>query len=138
MPRKSAASLAFPSLIRTERLSPPPDLSADERTVFLNVVATTAADHFRPPDAPLLVAYCRQVLLEREAASHLATEGHVIDGKPNAWVGIQLQAAKTLLQLARALKLTPTARRPTASSRAKPQRLSIYEQMDLEHGDGAV
>jgi phage terminase small subunit len=137
MPRRSAASLHFPNLSRVDRLSPPLDLSQDERTVFLDVIATTPADHFHPSDAPLLATYCRQILLEREAASHLATGGHVIDGKPNAWVAIQLQASKAMLQLARALKLTPTARRPTASSRAKPQQLSYYERMRLEQSDAA-
>ena len=133
MPRKSAAaSLHFPNLTRIDRLSPPPDLTKDERTVFLDVVAACQADHFHVSDTPLLVNYCRQILLEREAASHLAAQGHVIDGKPNAWVAIQQHASKALLQLSRALKLTPTARRPTASSRTRPQGLSYYERLALE------
>jgi phage terminase small subunit len=106
--------------------------------VFVGIVGANAADHFRSSDSPLLIAYCRAILLEREAAEHLATEGHVIDGKPNAWVGIQAQTSKTMLQLARALKLTPTARRPSASRAGKPQTLSYYErQALLESSDGA-
>jgi phage terminase small subunit len=133
MPRQSAASLAFPHLIRTERLSPPAELSQDERALFVSLVSTTPADHLRPSDAPLLVAYCRAILLEREAAEHLATQGHVtVDNKPSAWFTIQMQAHRSMLQLARALKMTPTARRPSASRAGKPQQLSYYDQMRLE------
>jgi hypothetical protein len=48
-----------------------------------------------------------------------------------------MAASKAMLQLARALKLTPTARRPSASRAGKPQQLSYYEQMRLEQSDGA-
>jgi phage terminase small subunit len=139
MPRKSAAaSLHFPNLTRIDRLSPPPDLTKDERTVFVDVIAACQAAHFHASDRPLLIVYCRQILLEREAASHLAKQGHVIDGKPNPWAAIHQQASKALLQLSRALKLTPTARKPTASSRAKPQQLSYYERARLENSDGEI
>jgi phage terminase small subunit len=113
MPRPSAASLHFPSIIRTERLAPPAELSPDERQIFVDIVSTVAADHFRPSDSPLLVAYCRAILLEREAAEHLATHGRVsLDNKPSAWLAIQAQATKSMLSLSRALKLSPMARRP--------------------------
>jgi hypothetical protein len=95
MPRKSAASLHFPDIVRTERLSPPADLNASEREVFLNVVATTAADHFRPSDLPLLSAYARAVVREREASEHLATQGVVsIDNKLSAWAAVQASGAQ--------------------------------------------
>jgi phage terminase small subunit len=133
MPRQSAASLHFPSFIRTERLSPPIDLSPDERALFVSIVATNPADHFRPSDAPLLCSYVRAILLEREAAENLATQGHVtVDNKPSAWHAILAQATKSMLQLARALKLTPTARRPSASRAGKPQQTSYYDQMRLQ------
>jgi phage terminase small subunit len=134
MPRQSAASLHFSSsVIRTERLSPPSDLSPDERAIFISLVSTNAADHFRPSDAPLLCSYVRAILLEREAAEHLATQGHVtFDNKPSAWLAIMAQANKSMLSLARALKLTPTARRPSASRAGKPQQTSYYDQMRLQ------
>jgi phage terminase small subunit len=132
MPRHSAASLQFPNLSRVDRLQPAPELSPDERELFTGFVASVAADHFRPSDAPLLTAYCRQILLEREAAEHLAQGIVSIDNTASAWVAIQQQALKQMLQLARALKLTPTARRPAAIRAGKPQSTSYYDRMTLE------
>ena len=134
MPRRSAASLHFPAFTRVERLTPPPELSPDERALFIDIVSATPADHFRASDLPLICSYARAILLEREAAAHLAAQGHVsIDNKPSAWLGIQTQACKTMLSLARALKLTPTARRPSQSRAGKPQPpTSYYDRMRLE------
>jgi phage terminase small subunit len=133
MPRRSAASHFHQAFTRVDRLCPPPDLSPDERALFVRVVSATPADHFKPSDAPLLCSYVRAVLLERKAAENLAAQDYVtIDNKPSAWFTIQMQASKTLLQCARALKLTPTARRPSASRAGKPQLTSYYDQMRLE------
>jgi phage terminase small subunit len=133
MPRKSAASLHLPGIVRTERLTAPADLSPDERAVFVGIVATVAADHFRPSDSLLLSAYCRAVVREREAAEHLATQGVVsIDNKLSAWATVQAQALKQMLSLARMLKLTPLARRSNPSRPGKPQQLSYYDKMRLE------
>src|SRR6478672_9850250 len=90
MPRRSAASLHFPAFTRVERLTPPPELSPDERALFIDIVSATPAGHFRASDLPLICSYARAILLEREAAAHLAAQGHVsIDNKPSAWLGIQ-------------------------------------------------
>jgi phage terminase small subunit len=138
MPRRSAASLHFPAFTRVERLTPPPDLSPDERALFVNIVATNPADHFRPSDAPLLCSYVRAVLLERKAAENLAAQGYVtVDNKASAWVAIQMQASKTLLQCARALKLSPTSRRPSASRAGKGVTMNYYDRMRLEDPDAA-
>ncbi len=139
MPRRSAASLHFPAFTRVERLTPPPELSPDERALFIDIVSATPADHFRPSDAPLLVAYCRAILLEREAAERLATRGYVtIDNRPSAWLAVMAQANKSMLSLARALKLTPTARRPSALRAGKPVTMNYYDRMRLEEsGDEA-
>jgi hypothetical protein len=140
MPRQSAASLAFPGVIRTERVSPPADLRPCERMIFLDIVSACKADHFQPGDVPLLIAYVRAILAERTAAEHLAVHSRVgLDNKLNAWFTVQMMAQKSMLQLSRSLKLSPIARRPSPSRSGRPQRpLSIYEQMDLERHDGAV
>jgi phage terminase small subunit len=147
MPRRSAASMHFPTITRMERLAPPPELNPDERAVFLNVVANNPADHFRPSDAVLLCVHVRAVLAEREAAEHLATQGRVsIDNKLSAWVTVQQQAIKTILSTSRALKLTPAARRPNPSRPGKPVMASYYDRMAAERlaqtesdgGDGAA
>jgi phage terminase small subunit len=137
MPRKSAAALAFPGVIRTERLTAPADLNPDERAVFVGIVGTVAADHFRPSDLPLLSAYVRAIVREREASEHLAQGVVSIDNKLSSWVTVQAQALKQMLSLARMLKLTPLARRSNPSRSGKPQQLSYYEQMRLEQFDAA-
>lgn len=133
MPRRSSAASYYPSIVRTERLSPPTDLNPAETAVFLNVVSNTAADHFKPNDVVLLSAYCRAVVREREASEHLATHGTVsIDNKLSAWAAIQVQALKQVMSLARMLKLTPLARRsnPSRSGNARPA--SYYDVMRAE------
>ena len=132
MPRKSAASLHFPDIVRTERLSPPADLDASEREIFLDVVGTTAADHFRPSDVVLLSAYCRAVVREREASERLAQGVVSIDNKLSAWAAVQASALKQVLSLARLLKLTPLARRSNPSRAGKSQPMSYYDRMALE------
>lgn len=138
MPRKSAASLHFQDIVRTERLRPPADLDASERQIFLDIVGTTAADHFRPSDSLLLSAYCRAVVREREASEQLAQGVVSIDNKLSSWVAVQAQALKQVLSLARLLKLTPLARRSNPSRPGKPQQQqqSYYERMRLEQVDG--
>ena len=132
MPRKSAAALAFQDVIRTERLTAPADLNPDERAVFVGIVGTVAADHFRPSDLPLLSAYVRAIVREREASEQLAQGVVSIDNKLSSWVTVQAQALKQMMSLARMLKLTPLARRSNPSRPGKPQQLSYYDQMALE------
>ena len=132
MPRRSAASLHFPTINGAQRLQPPPGLDEATQKIFVSLVASCPADHFRPGDLPLLLAYCGTVLTEREATEHLAKDGRVIDGRPSPWINIQTQAIKSMAMLARALKLSPQARRPTPSRPGKPQQLSYYEKMQLE------
>lgn len=136
MPRRSAASLPFP-IVRTERLSPPADLNDDERALFVGIVAANPADHFRPSDAPLLCSYVRAILLERLAAEQLAQGVVTYDNKPSAWLGVAAHASKQMLSLARALKLTPTARRPSASRAGKPVTMNYYDRMRIEDSDEA-
>jgi phage terminase small subunit len=132
MPRRSTASLRFPDIVRTERLSPPADLNPDERAVFVGIVATVEADHFRPSDSLLLSAYARAVVREREASEQLAQGVVSIDNKLSSWAAVQAQALKQMLSLARLLKLTPLARRSNPSRPGKPQQLSYYDQMRLQ------
>ena len=131
MPRPSAASLHFSSIVRTERLTAPADLNPAERAVF---VATVPAGRFQAGDMPLICAYARAILREREASENLATQGVVsIDNKLSSWVAVQTQALKQVMSLARMLKLTPLARRSNPSRSGKPQQaMSYYDLMRLE------
>jgi phage terminase small subunit len=139
MPRKSVASLAFPSIFGAERLRAPAELTPDERALFVGIVADCKANHFQPSDTALLAAYVRTILTEREASIRLKEDGRVINGKPSPWIGIWTAANKSMLAFARALRLSPLGRGPNHPSRTSsslPQRpLSVYETMALESDD---
>jgi hypothetical protein len=130
MPRRSAASFAIPNVTGLEpRLSPPPDLTPDERQVFCDLVGSAKAEHFRVGDLPLLSAYCRAIALERRSAIAAG------DDKALArWNG----ATKAMVALSMRLRLSPQSRQPNNPSRpgGKPERpLSYYEQQALLEGE---
>jgi phage terminase small subunit len=142
MPRKSvasiASSLAFPNVSgASECLRAPAGLTEAERSLFVAVVADHPASHFKASDAALLAIFVRAILTERAASVHLKKGGYVIDGKPSPWLSVWATANKSMLALARALRLSPLARspnRPTRPTRSA-QALSIYERMRLEESD---
>ena len=134
--RKSTAELSTPHvyLPRPDRLAPPPDLTPEGRTLFLDIVLANEATHFRPSDTVLLSAYVRACLLEQEASATLAANGHVTgDGKVSPWLSVLAQALKTMSTLAHRLRLSPQGRSPSIPKRVPPT--SYYDRMRLEHGD---
>jgi hypothetical protein len=129
MPRKSAAALAFPLRIG-DRLKPPPNLTAPERAIFLDIVASTKPEHFQPSDTPLLCAYCRAVALEARSARER-------DDKALArWE----RAIKAMVALSMRLRLSPQARAPNNPSRSGPRApaptVNFYDRMRMEQEDG--
>jgi phage terminase small subunit len=113
----------------------PADLSPDERALFVGIVADFKANHFKSSDTAMLVAYVRNVLTEQEASRCLAEDGFIRDCKASPWLNIRNQATKTMVMLARALRLSPLSRqnlpsRPNPTQPARP--LSVYETMALE------
>jgi hypothetical protein len=133
---KSAAELATPVYVRPalDRLRPPPDLSEDGRQLFLDLVLGCEPTHFRASDMPLLCAYVRAVEMERAATMHLEREGHILDGRPSAWLSVLAQALKGMATLSHRLRLSPQGRSPTNPKR--PASVSYYDRMRLENGDG--
>jgi phage terminase small subunit len=134
MPRQSAAAYIGPNISGSpERLKPPGDLTPIERAIFVEIVAGCKADHFRPPDLPLLAAYCAAIALEREAITRLREDGRIIDGRVNPWLSVLAQAHKSMLAFSHRLRLSPQGRSPTNPSR--PERpLSYYERQAIEEG----
>jgi hypothetical protein len=128
MPRRSAASLAFPSVTGAPpRLLPPADLAPDERQVFCDLVATSKPDAFRASDLPLLSAYTRAIALERRSAEELAAG----DDKALArWE----KATKAMVALSMRLRLSPQSRQahnPTRPGSRVERPLSYYERHAL-------
>ena len=87
---------------------PPADLGERERKTFLDIVLACKPSHFQPSDLPLLAAYCRAIVLERQASNALAVAGHVTeDGRVSPWMKVWEQANKAMLSLAHRLRLSP-------------------------------
>lgn len=128
MPRRSAASLQLAIIPGApQRLRPPPELSATERKIFVELVAASKPDAFRASDLPLLCAYCRAIALERHSAKALAAG----DDKALArWT----QAGKAMVALSMRLRLSPQARAPNNPTRPQPQphATSYYDRAHLE------
>jgi phage terminase small subunit len=111
MPRTAAGVTVAP--IAPERLRPPPELAAAARSIFVELVASVAPDHFRVGDLPLVVAYAEAIATHREAVSHLRSEGLVVDGRPSAWFLIQGRALEQMAKLSMRLRLAPQSRART-------------------------
>ena len=134
MPRPSAASLSILNPAGTRpRLSPPADLGELERKTFIDIVTSVDSGHFRESDLPLLCAYCRAVVAEREAAGELA-RAPVVDGEPSPWLRVHQAAIKTMMGLSMRLRLSPQARQPNNPSRPAAS-ISYYERMRMEADD---
>jgi hypothetical protein len=127
----------------TRRLKPSDRLTGRPRAIFLHVVSTTAAGHFRSADQELLERYAEaQALAEMAAAKLFGVDGPVdADGKLSAWFQVHTVASRTASSLATRLRLTVLARSPKAvKTQAGP--MSYYDEMRLEmegnNGDEGV
>jgi hypothetical protein len=114
------------------RLSPPPDLDAPERQIFLDIVAASKPDAFKASDFPLLSAYVRSIALERRSAAELAAGD---DKAVSRWE----KATRATVVLSMRLRLSPQARAPNNPTRpgSRPESVtSYYDRMRLEEADG--
>ena len=53
-----------------KRIQPPTDLTADELSIFKDVIRRHAPSHFAESDKPLVTMYCMAVRLSRLYAEH--------------------------------------------------------------------
>ena len=82
----SDASLNVIPITDRSRMRPRQGAPAEVATVFMELVLSMPADHFRRTDAPLIEAYAQAIVLGREAYEHLQSEGQVIAGRTSPWV----------------------------------------------------
>jgi phage terminase small subunit len=103
MARKSAESLQIVAIEGVSpRLEPPKHLSSDEATLFRSIVSQSAPTHFQKGDAQLLAVFVQSVYL-----TSLAYESALQSPKMLAdWE----KAARTMISLARQLRLSPISR----------------------------
>jgi phage terminase small subunit len=108
--RKSEAALSLPRVDgQPHRLEPPASLSASERKIFVDVVASCDRRHFRPSDLPLLCRYVEAAALAEQAAQELR-QGAILDGRPSPWITVQEKAVRAMVALSMRLRLSPQSR----------------------------
>jgi hypothetical protein len=132
MPRQSSAARHFKVHSSADRLRPPPELTAVEKRLFIDLVATNKPEHFRPSDLPLLVAYVHACALEAALARQITRDGDVLP----RWE----RATKVMASLSLRLRLSPQSRTPThtaprPSSNGRVQPANYYETMRLQNGE---
>jgi hypothetical protein len=125
----------------TRRLRPPARLKGRARAIFVHVVSTASASHFKPPDQELLERYSEAQALAEMAAAKLFGDGGdagpvSTDGKLSAWFQVHTVASRTANSLASRLRLTVSARSPK-TVKTQPAQQSYYDLMELEEGDDA-
>jgi hypothetical protein len=134
MPRQSSASRSFP-VRSSDRLRPPPELTAAEKRIFTAIVLDKPPAHFHSSDMPLLCAYTRACVLEETLARQIAKEDKAL----LRWE----RACKVMTMLSMRLRLSPQSRSPTHPSRPNPNGArapslpNYYETMRLQSGDDA-
>jgi hypothetical protein len=103
-----------------------------EKRAFLDLIASTPVDQFRPCDLPLLARWSELCVMAERAAKVMEIEGMVTaDGKPSAHFTIHKEATRGLNNLALRLRLGPQSRAHKAP-RQKVGTVSYYERMELE------
>jgi hypothetical protein len=98
------------------------------RAEFLRIVACERADHFTKSDLSLLCQYCEAAALADRAMREM--QGN---GPPDRWLTVWEKSARMMKDLALRLRLSPQSRQ--ANNPKRPERLSVYERMELEEGD---
>jgi hypothetical protein len=132
MPRKSTAELTLivPRVDgRPTRLQPPDDLSPNERQQFVDLIDSTAPEHFRASDLPVLCEFVRTVCLARHAAKMLArTGGPIAEGELNPWFSVLQRSQRMMSIFSTRLRLTPASRSSPRTIGRMPTRASAYDR----------
>ena len=113
--RKSADELATPNISgEPPRLGPPPNLTEDEESLFVQITEACSPRHFVVSDLPLLVSYVQATLLSRHAIKRAANDV----GALATWE----KATRMQATLATRLRLAPQSRMdPKTLARQQPK-----------------
>ena len=142
MPRKSSASLGVVPLDgrrRRSRLAPSEQAPAEVKELFLEIVRSVPAEHFKDIDAHLIEQYAQAIGLARRATSELAARGPVIEGRASPWLVVLEKAHRSSVALAARLRLAPQSRADSRSAGRKADQAprSIYEIMRDQDAEDA-
>jgi phage terminase small subunit len=117
---------------RPAPLVPPATLSDGALAVWRQIVSTTATEHFRASDAPLLRAYCESTAMADRAAAELDAKGPVVDGRVSPWLAVQEKAIRAQATLAIRLRLCPSARTDPKSAGRRRETPANPQPWDRE------
>jgi phage terminase small subunit len=117
------------------RLRPPESLPDAARRVFVNVVASHPASHFRTGDIELVARYSEAAAAAEEAAFQMSQPGGMVtsDGKVSPWVSIHQSMTKCVNALALRLRIGPQSR-ALKQSKKEPATLNYYGRARLMGG----
>ncbi len=130
--RLSAEALLLPRVDGSQRrVRPPAGLDRDVTALFRQLVGGCDPQHFMESDSPLLIEYCRAVLLAERAHRELQRKGPVLNSKPSPWILVQEKSVRSMVALSLRLRVSPQARlRPeTTARRALGPKPSVYEML---------
>jgi len=111
--RKSSAELAVVrtgDIVTDERIAPLPELTQEQRGVWVTVVNSLPASWFTPETSYLLSSYCRHVVCQRRIASLIdgVDENTSVD-EYNKLLLMQERETKAITGLARSMGFTQSA-----------------------------
>jgi hypothetical protein len=117
--RKSAAELAVVPISAVQRPEPPAEFDEREAEIWRQTVGGMRADWFGVETHPLLRCYCHEVALVDFLAATLRTTptGDKAYGK---LLGMHSRVTKTMLTLARSLRITPQSNRMSSRDGRDP------------------
>jgi hypothetical protein len=129
MPRKPPTAKIIQLDTRATRLRPPANLPAPERELFAALVAANPPSHFTTSDAPLLVQYVANVVLNERAHDELRA-APLVGGRPSPWLTVAEKTNRAAVALSLRLRLSPQARAPNTPTRREAPP-SAYDVMRL-------
>jgi len=124
MPRRSKAELDHLNVVplpQYQRPEPPADLEPDVAAVWTATTSSLRPDHFHAAVFPLLICYCRAVVMSARLHAERGCLS-VEDRRFARLANLCNQQDRTVLSLARSLRLTPRSRRDPVDTRWQDRR----------------
>lgn len=121
--KKSAEALSVVTVL-PERPRPPAELNGQERDIWNAVVNSHQGGWITKDAYPVLIQYARHAVRALRIAQLIQQEEDADDFNPDRWaklLDLQNRESKTILALARAMRLTHQSRYRADSSKARPQ-----------------
>jgi hypothetical protein len=100
--------------------TPPSDLPAEGRRLWLSVTEQYPADHFQGANGALLENLCRAHALIRECDNLIAEQGAFCEGSPNPALAVRAAERRSFMALSTKLRLSISAIMRADDAGARP------------------